>query len=198
MDAGNMLKPALARGELHVVGATTLEEYRRHIEKDAALARRFQPILVPEPTVADTVEILRGLRDRYEAHHQVRYTDEALVAAVELSDRYLTDRFLPDKAIDLIDQAGARVRLRTRDQGHGRPGPGARGGAAGHRDKDQAVAEEQYERATAAARPDRRARSSGSRPGRARSRRTTATSCEVTAEDIAEVVSRQTGIPVSS
>ena len=125
-----MLKPPLARGELHVIGATTLEEYRRHIEKDAALARRFQPVLVPEPTVADAVEILRGLRDRYEAHHQVRYTDEALVAAVELSDRYLTDRYLPDKAIDLMDQAGARVRLRSRDPRHRRTGPGARGRAA--------------------------------------------------------------------
>ena len=114
MDAGNMVKPALARGELHVVGATTLDEYRKNIEKDAALARRFQPILVPEPTVDDALAILQGLRDRYEAHHQVRYDDEALVAAVELSDRYVTDRFLPDKAIDLIDQAGARVRLRTK------------------------------------------------------------------------------------
>ena len=126
MDAGNMLKPALARGELHVVGATTLDEYRRNIEKDAALDRRFQPVLVPEPSVEDTVAILRGLRDRYEAHHQVRFTDEALVAAAELSDRYITDRFLPDKAIDLIDQAGARVRLRTRDPGRRR----ARAGAA--------------------------------------------------------------------
>ncbi|NED87685.1 ATP-dependent Clp protease ATP-binding subunit, partial [Streptomyces sp. SID11233] len=117
MDASNMLKPALARGELHVIGATTLEEYRRYIEKDAALARRFQPILVPEPSTADAIEILRGLRDRYEAHHQVRYTDEALVAAVELSDRYLTDRFLPDKAIDLVDQAGARVRMRSSTRG---------------------------------------------------------------------------------
>jgi ATP-dependent Clp protease ATP-binding subunit ClpC len=95
MDAGNMVKPALARGELHVVGATTLDEYRKNIEKDAALARRFQPILVPEPTVDDTLAILHGLRDRYEAHHQVRYTDEALAAAVELSDRYITDRFGP-------------------------------------------------------------------------------------------------------
>jgi ATP-dependent Clp protease ATP-binding subunit ClpC len=102
-DAANMLKPALARGELHVVGATTLDEYRRYVEKDPALERRFQPILVPEPTVEDTIEILRGLRDRYEAHHGVRFTDEALVAAAELSDRYLADRFLPDKAIDLID-----------------------------------------------------------------------------------------------
>ena len=112
MDAGNMLKPP-ARGELHVIGATTLDEYRKDIERDAALARRFQPILVSEPTVDDAIGILRGLRDRYEAHHQVRYSDEALVAAVELSDRYITGRFLPDKAIDLIDQAGARVRLRT-------------------------------------------------------------------------------------
>src|SRR6202046_2920200 len=114
MDAGNMLKPALARGELHIVGATTLDEYRKNIEKDAALARRFQPVLVPEPTVDDTIAILRGLRDRYEAHHQVRYADEALVAATELSDRYVTDRVLTGQAIDLIDQAGARVRLRTK------------------------------------------------------------------------------------
>ena len=113
MDAGNMLKPALARGELQVVGATTIDEYRRHIEKDAALERRFQPILVAEPSQDETIAILEGLRDRYEAHHQVRITDEAVVAAVELSDRYVTDRFLPDKAIDLVDQAGARVRLRS-------------------------------------------------------------------------------------
>ncbi|HEY4418223.1 MAG TPA: ATP-dependent Clp protease ATP-binding subunit, partial [Pseudonocardia sp.] len=114
MDASNMLKPALARGELHVIGATTLDEYRKHIESDAALARRFQPVLIPEPSAQDAIEILNGLRDRYEAHHQVRYTEDALRAAVELSDRYITDRYLPDKAIDLMDQAGARVRLRTR------------------------------------------------------------------------------------
>ncbi|MFD0852791.1 AAA family ATPase, partial [Actinomadura adrarensis] len=114
VSAGNMLKPALARGELHIIGATTIDEYRKNVEKDAALERRFQPILVPEPSVDDTIEILRGLRDRYEAHHQIRFTDEALVAAAELSDRYITDRFLPDKAIDLIDQSGARVRLRVR------------------------------------------------------------------------------------
>ena len=147
MDAGNMLKPALARGELHIVGATTLDEYRKNIEKDAALARRFQPILVPEPTVDDTITILRGLRDRYEAHHQVRYTDEALVAAVELSDRYVTDRFLPDKAIDLIDQAGARVRLRITTPRRDVRELERRAEEL-QRDKDQAIASEQYERAS--------------------------------------------------
>ncbi len=195
MDAANILKPALARGELHVVGATTLEEYRR-IEKDAALARRFQPILVPEPSVADTLEILRGLRDRYEAHHQVRYTDEALAAAVELSDRYLTDRRLPDKAIDLIDQAGARVRLRSRTRG-------ADVRAMERElekltlDKDQAVADESYEEASrlrdgiAALR--RRIAEAGGDGGADDGQH-----LEVTAEAIAEVVSRQTGIPVAS
>src|SRR5213596_1159122 len=105
MDASNLLKPALARGELHCVGATTLDEYRKHVEKDAALARRFQPIFVGEPTVEDTVSILRGLKEKYEQHHKVRITDSALVAATTLSNRYITDRFLPDKAIDLMDEA---------------------------------------------------------------------------------------------
>ncbi|WP_316780975.1 ATP-dependent Clp protease ATP-binding subunit [Streptomyces sasae] len=195
MDAGNILKPALARGELHIVGATTLEEFRK-IEKDAALARRFQPILVPEPTVPDAIEILRGLRDRYEAHHQVRYTDEALVAAVELSDRYLTDRRLPDKAIDLIDQAGARVRLGSRTKGSD-VRTMEREIEQLTRDKDQAVADEQYERATQLR----------DRIGELKARTTELSgedqadegmNLEVTAEAIAEVVSRQTGIPVSS
>jgi ATP-dependent Clp protease ATP-binding subunit ClpC len=191
MDAGNMLKPALARGELHVIGATTLDEYRKNIEKDAALARRFQPILVPEPAVDDTIAILRGLRDRYEAHHQVRYTNEALVAAAELSDRYITDRFLPDKAIDLIDQAGARVRLRTKT-------PTAdvrsleREADQLQRDKDQAVANEQYERAGQLRDKitELRERIAGlsSDGGSAVP--------EVTVNDIADVVSRITGIPV--
>src|SRR4051812_10428551 len=191
--AGNMLKPALARGELHIIGATTLDEYRRNIEKDAALERRFQPILVPEPSIEDTVQILCGLRDRYEAHHQVRFTDEALVAAVELSDRYIIDRHLPDKAIDLIDQAGARVRrriqtpasdLRRREQEVSRL----------QREKDEAVAAEQYERASQlrselldAQRQLDEARSGG----------TESNVPEVGVEDIAEVVSRSTGIPVS-
>jgi len=192
--AGNMLKPALARGELHIIGATTLDEYRRNIEKDAALERRFQPILVAEPGVEDTVQILCGLRDRYEAHHQVRFTDEAVVAAVELSDRYITDRHLPDKAIDLIDQAGARVRRRVK-----MPPTDLRG--LEHeverlqREKDQAVAAEQYERASqlrdqvAEAQQRLEQARAGGGDG--------AGVPEVGVEDIAEVVSRATGIPVS-
>ncbi|VAH47371.1 unnamed protein product [Triticum turgidum subsp. durum] len=112
IDAANILKPALARGELQCIGATTLDEYRKHIEKDPALERRFQPVKVPEPTVEESIQILRGLRERYELHHKLRYTDDALVAAAQLSYQYISDRFLPDKAIDLIDEAGSRVRLR--------------------------------------------------------------------------------------
>ncbi len=113
MDASNLLKPALARGELHCVGATTLDEYRKHVEKDAALARRFQPVFVSEPTVEDTVSILRGIKEKYELHHGVRITDSALVAAANLSNRYITDRFLPDKAIDLMDEAASRLRMQV-------------------------------------------------------------------------------------
>ncbi len=113
MDASNLLKPALARGELHCIGATTLDEYRKHVEKDAALARRFQPVFVSEPTVEDTISILRGLKDKYEQHHGVRITDSALVAATTLSNRYITDRFLPDKAIDLVDEAAARLKMQV-------------------------------------------------------------------------------------
>ncbi|MFL5116815.1 MAG: Clp protease N-terminal domain-containing protein, partial [Microvirga sp.] len=113
MDASNLLKPALARGELHCVGATTLDEYRKHVEKDAALARRFQPVFVGEPSVEDTVSILRGLKEKYEQHHGVRVTDSALVAAATLSNRYITDRFLPDKAIDLVDEAASRLRMQV-------------------------------------------------------------------------------------
>ncbi len=189
MDAGNLLKPALARGELHVVGATTVDEYRTHIEKDAALERRFQPVLISEPSVADTIEILRGLADVYEEHHRVRYTDEALIAAAELSDRYVTDRFMPDKAIDLLDQAGARVRLRVRT-----PGPDLKSKeddlARLRREKDAAVAAEDYERATelkaeiAAAEESLADGEAGAEP-------------EVTVTDVAEIVSRHTGIPVA-
>ncbi|HEY8474701.1 MAG TPA: ATP-dependent Clp protease ATP-binding subunit [Natronosporangium sp.] len=188
-DAGNILKPALARGELHVVGATTLDEYRKHIEKDPAFERRFQPILVPEPTVEETIEILRGLRDRYEAHHGVRFADDTLVAAAELSDRYLTDRFLPDKAIDLIDQAGARVQLRS-----GSPATDVRELERRidqlARDKDQAVADEQYERASALRDQINELRKRIEDVDAGRTEVPT-----VTPEDVAEVVSRATGIP---
>ncbi|MGY1706980.1 ATP-dependent Clp protease ATP-binding subunit [Geodermatophilus sp. SYSU D00697] len=191
--AGNMLKPALARGELHIIGATTLDEYRRNIEKDAALERRFQPILVPEPSVEDTVQILCGLRDRYEAHHEVRFTDDAIRAAVELSDRYITDRHLPDKAIDLIDQAGARVRRRVR-----MPPTDLRGLEQEveqlQREKDQAVAAEQYERASELR--DQLA-AAQARLEQARGGGTRSSIPEVGVEDIAEVVSRATGIPVN-
>src|SRR5215211_2117178 len=113
MDASNLLKPALARGELHCIGATTLDEYRKHVEKDAALARRFQPVFVGEPSVEDTISILRGIKDKYETHHGVRITDSALVSAATLSNRYITDRFLPDKAIDLVDEAASRLRMQV-------------------------------------------------------------------------------------
>ena len=111
MDAANMLKPALARGELRCIGATTLDEYRKRIEKDAALERRFQPVIVSQPTVEDTIAILRGLKERYEVHHGIRIQDAALVAAATLSDRYITDRFLPDKAIDLVDEAASKIKM---------------------------------------------------------------------------------------
>ncbi|GHC87462.1 ATPase AAA [Nocardiopsis terrae] len=190
-SAGNMLKPALARGELHIIGATTVDEYRKNIEKDAALERRFQPIQVPEPSVEDTVEILRGLRDRYEAHHQVRFGDDSLVAAAELSDRYVTDRFLPDKAIDLVDQAGARVRLRLSSS------------SSTLRDlekklkeleeqKERAVQEEDYEKASRL-----RDEINAAKGSMHQARGTGSSVPEVGPGDIAEVVSRSTGIPVT-
>ncbi|MYY03142.1 MULTISPECIES: ATP-dependent Clp protease ATP-binding subunit [unclassified Streptomyces] len=191
MDAGNMLKPALARGELHVVGATTIDEYRKHIEKDAALERRFQPVLIPEPTVEETVQILEGLRDAYEAHHQVRFADGALTAAAELSDRYVSDRFLPDKAIDLMDQAGARVRLRSAGRSTEVISREDRL-AKLRREKDEAVAGEEFEKASDLKRQI--AQAEGELAG-VEERREGVVS--VTAADIADIVSRRTGIPVS-
>ncbi|MCX5529172.1 AAA family ATPase [Streptomyces sp. NBC_00006] len=191
MDAGNMLKPALARGELHVVGATTIDEYRKHIEKDAALERRFQPVLIPEPTVEETVQILEGLRDAYEAHHQVRFADGALTAAAELSDRYISDRFLPDKAIDLMDQAGARVRLRNASRSTEVVEREDRI-AKLTREKDQAVASEDFEKASELKKQI--AEAEGEVAG-IEERREGVVS--VTAGDIADIVSRRTGIPVA-
>src|ERR687892_1240545 len=191
MDASNMLKPALSRGELHVVGATTIDEYRKNIEKDAALERRFQPVLVSEPTVEDTIDILRGLKDRYEAHHRVKIREEAIIAAAELSDRYITGRFLPDKAIDLMDQAAARVRLRSKTKPKDTKALEDELRRV-QREKDEAVANEDFEKApglrdrVAALRSELEEAQQGRRPV-----------AEVTAEDIAEVVSRATGIPVS-
>jgi ATP-dependent Clp protease ATP-binding subunit ClpC len=189
VDAGNMLKPRLARGELNVIGATTLDEYRKHIEKDPALERRFQPVQVPEPSVVDTIAVLAGLRERYEQHHQVRFTDEGLEAAARLADRYVTDRFLPDKAIDLIDQAGARKRLRV-----------AAENPSAHElrqqierltaDKDEAVREERYEEAS-----QLRDRISALQ-ARLHDVGTEETLPEVGVGDIAEIVSRATGVPV--
>jgi ATP-dependent Clp protease ATP-binding subunit ClpC len=191
MDASNMLKPALARGELHVVGATTVDEYRKNVEKDAVLERRFQPVLVGEPTVDETIRILFGLRDRYEAHHRVRISDEAIIAAAELSDRYVSDRFLPDKAIDLVDQSAARVRLNAKTKPRSTRAVEDEVNRLG-REKDQAVTAEDFEKAQnlknriGELRGEMEAAREGRRPV-----------AEVTAEDIAEVVSRATGIPVS-
>ncbi|MEV0521703.1 ATP-dependent Clp protease ATP-binding subunit, partial [Nonomuraea sp. NPDC050405] len=190
MDAANILKPALARGELHVIAATTIDEYRKNVEKDAALERRFQPILVSEPTVEETIEILRGLRDAYEAHHQARITDEALHAAAILSDRYIPDRFLPDKAIDLMDQAAARVRLRARTPGTDVRDLEERLDAL-RRDKDQAVANEDFDRAK-----ELSSEMGKLRPELERARQVRDEAPQVMAEDVAEIVSRRTGIPV--
>ncbi len=190
MDASNMLKPALAYGEMRLVGATTVDEYRKNIEKDAALERRLQPVLIGEPSVDEAIEILRGLKDRYEAHHCVRITEEAIIVAAELSDRYVTDRFLPDKAIDLMDQASARVRLRAKSK------PGKTKDLdeelrSLQKERDHAVedlGETQEPKEKVAALPERIEEPGGDpRPPVG----------EVTAEDIAEVVSRATGIPVS-
>ena len=120
MDAANILKPALSRGELHVIGATTLKEYQKYFEKDKALERRFQPVMVNEPDSQDAISILRGIKEKYETHHHVRIKDEAIIAAVELSQRYISDRFLPDKAIDLIDEAASKLRLRLTQTGRTR------------------------------------------------------------------------------
>ena len=193
VDAANILKPALSRGELQVIGATTLDEYRKHIESDAALERRFQPIVVNEPTLEETIEILKGIRTAYEEHHRLIISDEALEAAAHLSARYVTERFLPDKAIDLIDEASSRVRmykspaatagedlmrqLREMRQNHS---PG--GGRRAQRRRPGTAAER---------RADLEAQLERLRTGWDR-----ATSPLVTADDIAEVVSMWTGVPV--
>ena len=191
MDASNMLKPALAYGEMRLVGATTVDEYRKYIEKDAALERRLQPVLVGEPSVDEAIEILRGLKARYEAHHRVDISEEAIFAAAELSDRYVTGRFLPDKAIDLMDLASARVGLRAKTKPGGAKAPEEKSVSLLKKDPTNAAEDPGKTRE-----PEEKAASPRElfeEPGG--DRRTVVG--EVTAEDIAEVVSRATGIPVS-
>ncbi|MBQ9965082.1 MAG: ATP-dependent Clp protease ATP-binding subunit [Clostridia bacterium] len=195
VDAANILKPSLARGEIQVIGATTLEEYRKYIEKDAALERRFQPITVGEPSNDETIEILRGLRDKYEAHHKVRITDEALVASVQLSTRYIADRYLPDKAIDLIDEAASRVRLRayTAPTDVRRLEEEAKRLAA---EKEAAVNEQDFERAAQLRDEEKKIKEQLEEERNHWQEQNAAATDEVTAEDIAQIVSSWTGVPV--
>ncbi|MBI1899545.1 MAG: ATP-dependent Clp protease ATP-binding subunit [Planctomycetia bacterium] len=196
IDASNVLKPALARGEIQCIGATTLDEYRKYIEKDAALARRFQEIIVEPTSKSETVEILKGLRDRYEEHHRVRITDDALAAAVELSDRYITGRCLPDKAIDVIDESGARVRLRTMSKPPDLKDIDSEVDQL-NKDKEEAVANQDFERAASLrdqADKLKKRKASLSREWRERSRETDGV---VDEEVVAEVVSKMTGIPLT-
>ena len=196
VDAANILKPSLARGELQVIGATTIEEYRKHIEKDAALERRFQPITVGEPTEEEAVEILKGLRDKYEAHHKVKITDEAINAAVKLSTRYIGDRYLPDKAIDLIDEAASRVRLQTftappeiKDLEEKQKELEA--------EKQSAVSAQEFERAAELRDKEKKVSSELEQKKKEWMQQTGHSRDEVTATDIAQIVSAWTGIPLT-
>ena len=197
IDASNILKPSLARGELQCIGATTLDEYRKYIEKDAALERRFQPIQVDEPTLEESVLILKGLRDRYEAHHRVTITDEAIEAAANLSNRYITDRFLPDKAIDLIDEAGSKVRLRS----YTAP-PNLKELEQNlenvRKEKDAAVQSQEFEKAASLRDNEQRLRDEVDTTKKQWKEKQGQESSEVTVEDIASIVSTWTGVPVSS
>ncbi|MBX9971432.1 ATP-dependent protease ATP-binding subunit ClpC [Cytobacillus firmus] len=196
IDASNILKPSLARGELQCIGATTLDEYRKYIEKDAALERRFQPITVDEPTAEESVQILEGLRDRYEAHHRVTITDAAIQAAVKLSDRYISDRFLPDKAIDLIDEAGSKVRLRS----YTTP-PNLKELEVKledvRKEKDAAVQSQEFEKAASLRDTEQRLREQLEETKKTWKEKQGKENSEVTVEDIANVVASWTGIPVS-
>jgi ATP-dependent Clp protease ATP-binding subunit ClpC len=196
LDVSNVLKPALARGELHLIGATTLNEYQKYIEKDAALERRFQPVFVPEPTVEQTIEILRGLRDKYEAHHKIKISDEAIVAAAELSDRYVSNRFLPDKAIDLIDQAASRVRIGadtyTQDIKEKEADI-----AKLKREQEYATTHKQYEEAKKLEKQIKVKTSEKDKLTQDWREKKGVTSREVLTEHVAQIVANITGIPVS-
>lgn len=196
IDAGNILKPALARGDIQVIGATTLDEYRKHIEKDAALERRFQPVMVSEPSEEETKQILQGLRDRYEAHHRVKISDEAIEAAAKLSSRYIKDRFLPDKAIDLIDEASAKVRLRSTFE------PESVKKLEQEleevvKEKEEAVKKQEFEKAAHLRDREKEIKAKLEEERKKWAEEKGKGEPVVTAEDIAEVVSRWTGIPVT-
>ncbi len=196
IDASNILKPALARGELQCIGATTLDEYRKYIEKDAALERRFQPIRVNEPTNDESVQILKGLRDRYEAHHRVTITDDAIDAAVKLSDRYISDRFLPDKAIDLIDEAASKVRLRSYTAPPNLKELEQRLESV-RKEKDAAVQSQEFEKAASLRDSEQKLREELETTKNTWKEKQGQENTEVTPEDIALVVSNWTGVPVS-
>lgn len=196
IDASNILKPSLARGELQCIGATTLDEYRKYIEKDAALERRFQPIQVDEPTLDESIQILKGLRDRYEAHHRVAILDEAIEAAVKMSDRYISDRFLPDKAIDLIDEAGSKVRLRSFTTPPNLKELEVKLEAL-KSEKDAAVQGQEFEKAAALRDAEQKLREELEATKNSWKEKQGTENSEVTMEDIAMVVSSWTGIPVS-
>ncbi len=196
IDASNILKPALARGELQAIGATTLDEYRKHVEKDAALERRFQPIMVAEPTAEETMAILKGLRDRYEAHHRVEITDSALAAAVRLSDRYVSDRFLPDKAIDLVDEAASRVRLKAFVV------PPDLKQMEDHleeirKEKEAAIAAQEFEKAAHLRDQEQKLNEELDHAKQEWEKKTASHKSVVTEEDVAQIVSSWTGIPVT-
>ncbi len=195
MDAANILKPALARGELQCIGATTLDEYRKNIEKDAALERRFQPVKVGEPTPEEALAILKGLRDRYEAHHKVKITDEALQAAVSLSDRYISDRFLPDKAIDLMDEAASRVRLHSFTAPPDVKEQEDRLKAL-QNEKKEAIAHQDFEKAASLRDEERKLRQDIAQKRAAWEERKNNSHDVVTEEDIAQIVASWTGVPV--
>ncbi|SCC40305.1 ATP-dependent Clp protease ATP-binding subunit ClpC [Fictibacillus enclensis] len=196
IDASNILKPALARGELQCIGATTLDEYRKYIEKDAALERRFQPITVNEPTKEESTQILQGLRDRYEAHHRVTITDDAIEAAVTLSDRYISDRFLPDKAIDLIDEAASKVRLRSYTAPPNLKELELKLEEV-RKEKDAAVQSQEFEKAASLRDTEQRLREELEKTKNVWKEKQGQENTEVTPEDIAQVVSSWTGVPVS-
>ncbi|WP_088044584.1 ATP-dependent protease ATP-binding subunit ClpC [Bacillus sp. EAC] len=196
IDASNILKPSLARGELQCIGATTIDEYRKYIEKDAALERRFQPIQVEQPTVEESIQILQGLRDRYEAHHRVSISDQSIIEAVKLSDRYITDRFLPDKAIDVIDEAGSKVRLRSFTTPPNLKELEVKLEEV-RKEKDAAVQSQEFEKAASLRDSEQRLREQLEDTKRQWKEKQGKENSEVTVEDIANVVSSWTNIPVT-